>query len=373
VLAWAEQGRGHVARALAEYEQALVAVQASQNKVQEAVVHVNLGEQFYRLGRFPLAQEHLSRAIALYEESTGELRTTDVLFREALLSLGQGEIQRASAQAEDGLALTTNAGIRWAAEYHEVLGTIHGVKCDWEDAEDSFVRSLKIYDQIGSAAARVRSLLGIGLTYQRRGQVERAQTSFLHALDICESIDPGLETLATLRHLAAARLLLRDPQAATQYLSRAVALITREGLHDTLEYSPTFAVRSDLEAYLSNRIDALEFAEQALASAKTVECTVEASLRLALLLLASGHVEVAAVQARSALSGAEQLGSPLLLGLAHRTLAHVGTASKDFETAKASFAKALSYLESARSPLELKRVRRESLGDVGSSVLVVYG
>jgi DNA-binding SARP family transcriptional activator len=373
VLAWAKQGQGHVARALAEYEQALVAVQASQNKVQEAVVHVNLGEQFYRLGRFPQAQEHLSRAITLYEESTGELRTTDVLFREALLSLGQGDVERARAQAEDGLALTTDAGIRWAAEYHEVLGTIHSLQCEWDDAEASFLRSIDIHERIGSAAARVRSLLGVGLTYLRRGQVERAQASFLRALEICESIDPGLETVATLRHLATARLLVSDSGGAADYLSRSEALITREGLQDTLEYSPTLAVRGDLAAYVSDRASALEFAEQALTSAKTVESTVEASLRVALLLVASGQLDAAEIHAKSALAGAGRLGSPLLLGLAHRALAHVSAARNDFEGATASFATALGYLESARTPLELERVRRESHGARGAAVPLAYG
>jgi tetratricopeptide (TPR) repeat protein len=232
---------------------------------------------------------------------------------------------------------------------------------------------MKIFEQIGYAAAHVRSLLGVGLTYQRRGQVERAQTSFLRALEICDSIDPGPETVTTLRYLAAARLLLRDSEGAARFLARATALVDREGLQDTLEYSPTLAVHSDLEAYLSNHGNAVQFAEQALASAKTVESTVEASLRLALLLVASGDVDQAAIHASSAVAGADRLGSPLLLGLAHRTLAHLAIVRKDFAAARESFTTALRYLESARTPLELERARRESLGDRGVFAPLVYG
>jgi DNA-binding SARP family transcriptional activator len=359
VVAWAEQGQGHISPGLSHFLAALEAAEASHDKIEEAVVRVNLGQQYYLGGAFGPALEQLTKAIGLYRECASELAALNALFRVALVYLAQGNIQRAREQAEAGLELAVGARIRFAADYHEVLGRIQLLRCEWERAEASFERSMAIRREAGYVAGCVQAMLGLGASHEHRGNLERALEIYGEAVGMCETIDPCLEAVAARRHLGLIKLRLLDTRAAAQELDRALALIAAEGLQDTLEYSPTLLACSDVRAASGDRSVATVLAEHALEAARTVHGQAEARIALALLNITPADVDTATDHVRKALDIAEFVGGERLLGLAQRAAARVAAAKHQFTTARALFSSALKHLDDARAPLDRALVETE--------------
>lgn len=52
----------------------------------------------------------------------------------------------------------------------------------WQLAENSFIASITLYQAIGDATLRLNVLDGLGLTYLKQGQYEKAYISFESAL-----------------------------------------------------------------------------------------------------------------------------------------------------------------------------------------------
>jgi DNA-binding SARP family transcriptional activator len=325
VIAWAHLGRGHTLEACAEYQLALQAAETSGNKIQVAVVRVNLGTQYYLGGRFSLAREHLVGAIALYRECADEPAGLNALHVLARIWLAEGDLVQARVQAEAALTQALEARIRFAADCYDVLATIQDLCAEFEAAEVNFGHAIRIRREAGYVAGVVESLVGLGVIFEQRGNLPRAGEIFSEAVAIADSIDPCPQAVAALRHLAALQVRLGNQLAAAELLSRALRLIRAEGMQETLQYAPTLLVLGEFRVAAGRPTAALKLFERALASAKTVQHQLEARAAVAKVLIQVGKREAAEEHVRELLSLANRLGAPRLTVVAQLVGAQLAT------------------------------------------------
>jgi DNA-binding SARP family transcriptional activator len=351
-------GLGQFDAALEQFELARSAAERADDKVRIAITHENLGLLHYRSGRFSTSREHLLAAVQLYQEATAwELSESPgsraVLTLQALgrVALAEGHVAEARAYAETASALAAQAGDRWAAECHYVLASVHALLNEWSEAESHYNEALLIREKVGHAAGMVESLIGLGLTYEHRQQLEPARVAYVRARDIAEGMDRGPQAIAALRHLGS--LLLRgfnDPGGAT-YIRGAAAIAS--SMPQTLEFAPTLLALAHVASAEGRTGEGLAFARQALERGGTTEQQVEIRCALTELLTTEGQAELGESRAREAVALAEQLGSPRLQGVAYLALSHATAARGDESTAARYLETAREQLTAAHVPLEV--------------------
>ena len=146
VLALAAMGRGQVDEALDHFEQFRDAAARSNDHLDLAMAHSNLGIQHQYAGDFAQARAELERAVELCREAAAEHRAINTMQRLGWVFLGEGNLDAALRQGEYACALASRAADRWAADCHDLLGAIAVLQADWSRAIDC-VRG-------GAAAAR---------------------------------------------------------------------------------------------------------------------------------------------------------------------------------------------------------------------------
>jgi tetratricopeptide (TPR) repeat protein/transcriptional regulator with XRE-family HTH domain len=339
VTAWGYMGLGEVTASLDHNELALAAARRLGDKIHLAITHENLGSQNYRGGRFAAAGEHLDRALALYAEAASELRAVNSMQHRCRVWSAEGELERARAQASLALELGSEGQDRWAADGHQIIGSIQSLRGEWAAASASFEAALRIRRKVGDMAGTIESLVALGLVDQRLGHRARAREKYEEAAGIASAIDPGPSTVLARRHLGRLRLLQGDQVGAEAELCSALALA--ETIPEALEYAPTLLAMAELRCELDDLESALDFAERSLEHARPVEHRAEAHLLLASLRRRAGDRARASAHVVEATAQANRLQSPRLLSLAHLARAMVAAMGSSDEAAVASFEAAL--------------------------------
>jgi DNA-binding SARP family transcriptional activator/class 3 adenylate cyclase len=321
IVALAHFGSGRVDPAVHHFELAAAAAAESEDKVDLAIAHSNLGLQCYLGGRFAEAKVELERAIALYRDATADRRTANPMQALGRVWLAQGDVERAREHGELACAIATEAQDRWEADCHDLLGMIHGVRAEWGEAERQFNLALKSRERVDHAHSQIETLIGLGLVYERRGDWPLAHDFYERAVTIAGAIDPNPWAVAARRHLGALLTLVGEDAAAAQLLDRA--LVMAEAMPQSVEYPLMLLALAELDWRGDGPEAALQCAEQALAAGIAAERTAEACINLAGLLNGLGRPEEARSRVAEALALAEVLASPRLVGLAHLTNARL--------------------------------------------------
>jgi DNA-binding SARP family transcriptional activator/Tfp pilus assembly protein PilF len=364
--------RGHAVSALAlmwmgrEHDAVrhhTVALQASErdgNKLHLAAAHENFGTQLYLVGRFSEARSNIERAVTYYLEAAGERRTVLACQRLSRIFLAEGDLERAFEHAERGRTLAAEVGDRWAAECDAALGAVHAARAAWQDAAACFERALGVHRRIGHMVGATDSLVGLGLVRERLGQWDEAESWYRQALDVTAEMDPGVRTLAVLRHLG--RLLLRKgDRAAGAAIEEALTLA--EQMPTTLEASAALLLAA--ERIMACDLDrATALTERALRGSTTMETWIEGGALLVDLLLAAERVDAAAERVTAILPAAERTGAPIALGWAHLAAGRVAAARRDAASSERSIRAALDLFTAAGSPYE----RAVALRDLAAAV-----
>ena len=360
VRGWARMGQGRVPEALEEFALALQSAQQSGDKIEIAMAEVNLGVQNYLGGQFAVARDQLMRGAATFRDSAGELRMVNAIQHLGRVCVAEGNLEEARTQAEFALELATSQHDRWAADCHDLLGTISALRAEYEDAEISHNTALQIRTAVGFRAGIVDSLIALGLVEKLRGDFTSAQHYFGEASSTADEMDVSPQRVAARRNLGQLFLLMGNSMAAADVISGAFSLA--ESMSHTLEYAPTALAMAQVNAQAGDSTLALELAEMAVNSSRSAEHIVESNVFVTSLLCSLGDVARAAPRAEQATHHAELMQAPRLLGLAYLGTARLAFAQGLINTAAQHYAGAVRQFELARTPTERALAEGEYLG-----------
>jgi tetratricopeptide (TPR) repeat protein len=358
VRGWAYMGRGSVREALAEYQLALAAAVASEDKMDIAMGHVNLGVQSYLGARLSEARVHLETGIQMFREAAGELRIINALQHLGRVSLAEGDLELARTHADLALELATEQHDRWAADCRDLLANIHVLRTEWEAAQPYYEQALEVRREVGFKAGIVDALLGLGAVHHRRGDFATAMPRFLEAEQVVGTMDVCPQSLAVRRHLGRLHIAANDLNAARAQLDPALELLRH--VSDTYEVAPTFLACAELEATCGNLELAVQHAEHAYQASRSAEHIAESSAMIGALYATTDNLTVGQSAVTAGLKMAMRLDAPRLIALNHLAAARLAVAAGDDHLAQHSFDESRRAFERARIPIELAAVERES-------------
>jgi tetratricopeptide (TPR) repeat protein len=266
--------------------------------------------------------------------------------------LGEGNLDAALRQGEYACALASRAADRWAADCHDLLGTIAVLQADWPRAIDEFEEAQRLREHGPHVVGRVETAVGIGLARQRSGDWIGARGHFEEALVTASEIDPSPWLLSAQRHLGRLLCSLGDP--AGPDLIRA-ALDLAETMPRSIEYGPTLIAGVEAGRWRDDRTGAIDALERALTAGLTVEQRIEALCALAVALRDTGDRAAAQERLAKAHALATTLGVPRSLWLVDWTHGLVAAANADSPAAAAAFEEAVTRARAAGLPHELAR------------------
>ena len=307
VLALAAMGRGQVDEALGHFEQFRDAAARSNDHLDLAMAHSNLGIQHQYAGDFAQARIELERAVELCREAAAEHRAINTMQRLGWALLGEGDLEAALHQGEYACALASRAADRWAADCHDLLGTIAVLQANWTRANDAFEEALRLRERGPHVVGRVETLIGLGLARQRSGDWPGARGHFEEALVTASEIDPSPWLVSAQRHLGRLLWYLGDPIGPD--LVRA-AVDLAETMPRSIEHGPTLIASVEVGLWRDDRAGAIGALERALSTGLTVEHRIEALCALALALREAGDRGAARERLAEAGALAETLGAP---------------------------------------------------------------
>ena len=354
-VALAQMGRGQLDLAIEHGEVASQHATQTGDPMRLAVAEANLGIVYCFAGDLAKARPRLERAVELYHEQAAERRAANTVQWLGRVWLGLGDPARALELAELASAHATEAHDRWAADCHDLFGMVHILRAEWEDAEARFEQAMTVRSTVGHAASRVGSLLGLGVTYQRRGDWPRAREQYAAALAVAVKMDRSPFEVIARRYLGHLLYLLGDP-AGIDHLEQALVLI--EGMPRSVEYASMVHERAETNWRGEPHPALRQYAEQALALEPAADLETRLHLTLSRRCTDDGDLVEARRHAEAARRLSQRLDSPLLIGLAQAAdgtiLARTGTIGEG----GARFQRAIETLAQARLPFERAQTLR---------------
>jgi predicted ATPase/DNA-binding SARP family transcriptional activator/DNA-binding CsgD family transcriptional regulator len=156
---------------------------------------------------------------------------TNALAGVGWLALWQGDLDRASAAAEEGLRLSPRAGREGSVTIHLLLllGFTAARRADYERATDLFEESLNLSREAGDEWGMAASLLHFGNVAGVQGDHERSTEFYEEGLALCRKSGYATVLADTLTNLGHELLLQGDHERAAALNEEAVALYRERG------------------------------------------------------------------------------------------------------------------------------------------------
>jgi predicted ATPase/class 3 adenylate cyclase len=156
------------------------------------------------------------------------------------LASSQGDLDRAQAAAEEGLKLSTEAGLGnvVSADLQNVLGeAVARQRGDYEWAAKLLTESLVLHRKAGDMRGVAWSLANLANVSSDRGNYEQAKKLYEEGLALSRELD-GAELLgAFLINLGYESLLEGEPERAIALNEEAAELYRKRGLRDGLQHA----------------------------------------------------------------------------------------------------------------------------------------
>ena len=183
-----------------------------------------------RLGNYSEGRRWLEAALAKDDRASAAVRAKG-LNAVGWLAQWQGDIQRASAAAEEGLRLSPQVGKEDSIANHLrlLLGFTAGMRADYERATELFEESLKLSREAGDGWTTAATLLHLGNVADEQGDSERAVKIYVEGIALCRKSGYTVLLADILVNLGYTRLLQRDYERATALCEEAIALYREQG------------------------------------------------------------------------------------------------------------------------------------------------
>jgi DNA-binding SARP family transcriptional activator/Tfp pilus assembly protein PilF len=310
---------GRPADAAVACRHALAAARATGDRSGEAEALMRLGLADWWRGRYPSADEHITRALALFRSAHDEFGETLALANLGLVEEHQGRLAQAAEHFRRAIVLLENAGDkRRMAVVLSNLGALLRQQGDYVAAAEHYRAALEICRAVGDTANMAETLARLGYLALRQRNFADAATDLGQALTLFrQDGDPSGEAHAELMLGEVDTHLGRFPQAHER-LGRAVTLAQEAGDRGT---------------------------------------EIKALCRLGLTELAEGHLEPADRLLRAALALAREIGEPAREAEALNGLGEVLRRAGDTDRARVHHEAALRVAVRAGHVDEQQRAR----------------
>jgi len=339
MIATAAQGSGQLDLALEHFSTSLELTIRAGDRLVEALAHSNLGILYQYRGEFGQARVELTRALELRRELGAERRDINTLQRLGWVSLGEGDIEAAIELGERAHDLATRASDRWAADCHDLLGTIFTMKTEWSVATSHFEEAVALRQHGPHVVGRVQTLLGFGTLRQQTGDWAGARELYARALEIASSVSPSPWLVAARRQLGRLRYLTGESDGLD--LMRA-AVDLAETMPRSIQYGPTLLAAVECGLWRDDRDGALGALERALASGLTAEVRIDVLCALARFAAEAGDIAAGEQHIESARALVEKLGMPRARCVLFEAAGLLAAARGDGAAASDAFTQALA-------------------------------
>ena len=171
------------------YEEALIAATEAHDERTKAVAFDNLGMIYWEKGEYDLAQDHVRRASAIYDEERNLIGQARTLNNLGLIAYRRWDLDDAKSYYKEGLAVAQEAHIaRLNAFLMKNLGLVFAACKDLDMAEEHYQKALQLTEKIDYPELRADTLGDLGLVLQERKEYDGAEQNFRAALGIHQRV-----------------------------------------------------------------------------------------------------------------------------------------------------------------------------------------
>lgn len=181
-LGMGQENLGEYLVAIENYEQAIAWADEAGDRSSEVVYLSNLAICYVRLGQTRKAMQCNQRGLELLGPHGYPGYKISHMNNLANRYADLGDNQAALRQFDSALSITQLAGNRYAeAVNFESVGHVLVALGQWDEADQSYRRSLEVADEIGSVQVKHYAHAGLSLTALLRGDIEVAEASAARA------------------------------------------------------------------------------------------------------------------------------------------------------------------------------------------------
>lgn len=282
-----EQARQHFAQALE------LLPKVAHSYKQAVQVHMGLGDALLTAGEYPAARDQYTRAT------------------EALASGIQSGVSGGDCGEPGSESIPQAACIRMQSVLARKIGQTYERQGEYETALECLQRAQSLLDQHSDSYVTDQAsiLCDIGWIWFRRGDLDQAETLFLKALALSETVDQPDVLASVLNRLAGIYFQRDAPEQASAYLERSLML--REQIGDVVAVARSYNnlgllswKKGDLASALENFTHSFELQS----NLGDVEGVIELHTNMGLIEMDRGNLEDSERHFQHALEMAGQIG-----------------------------------------------------------------
>ncbi|WP_243713886.1 tetratricopeptide repeat protein [Nostoc sp. 106C] len=238
---------GQHSQALQYYQQALAIQKQIGDKAGEGTTRNNIGEAYRELKEYEKALEYLQPALGLRKQIGDKSGEGQTLNNIGELYRNLEKYDRALEYFQQSLAINKQIGDK-AAEAGNVnnIGEVYRNLGQDAKALEYFQQALAIVRKIGDKVGEAKTLNNIGLIYNHQGKYPEAEKTLFTAVEIWESLRPGLTD--------AQKISLFENQTIT-YRSLQQCLIAQNKINSALEVADRARARAFVELLASKQLE----------------------------------------------------------------------------------------------------------------------
>jgi len=181
--------------AIKKYEEALNLYRIIQDRIEQYLILLGIGNTELELQQWPLALERFDQAFLIAQELKDKFRQGRALERGEAVYIGSGEWEKALQKSTQSLQFFEATGEK--NEIALMLGEVGGIYNhlgEWEKALQRHDEALQIYRAIGDKNNEAATLIRIGKIYNDLGEYEKAREFIWPAVRIYQALkDRNLE------------------------------------------------------------------------------------------------------------------------------------------------------------------------------------
>ncbi|MEH2214845.1 CHAT domain-containing tetratricopeptide repeat protein, partial [Nostoc sp.] len=184
---------GQYPKALDYYQQALAIIKQIGDRYTEGTTLSNIGAIYSSLGQYPKALDYYQQALAIIKQIGDKAGVGTTLNNIGFIYSSLGQYPKALDYYQQALAIIKQIGDR-STEGRTLnnIGLIYESLGQYPKALEYLQQALVIIKQIGDRSGEGTTLNNIGFDYYNLKQYADAEISLLAAIEIWESLRPGL-------------------------------------------------------------------------------------------------------------------------------------------------------------------------------------
>ncbi|WXU00844.1 MAG: Photosystem I assembly protein Ycf3 [Catillopecten margaritatus gill symbiont] len=283
------------------------------------------------------------------EQHSGQLERASIIFnelKEELQNVGLHDLHIALLKEK----LSDSATNKEKGGLHNDIGTVEFRSAKYDNAKDSFIKSLEIRQEIGDKAGEGATLNNISQIYNARGDYETALKYLEQSLEIRQEIGDRAGEGTTLNNISQIYNARGDYETALKYLEQSLEI--RQEIGDRAGEGATLNNISQIYNARGNYETALKYLEQSLEIMQEIGDRAGEGTTLnniSQIYNARGDYETALKYLEQSLEIRQEIGDKAGEGATLNNISTIYNARGDYETA-------LKYLEQS---LEI----RQEIGD----------